>query len=70
MAEIIQTNIDEILQLFLRSAEISSCQQVDVQDMNRAMNEEISMLDNGYNGVLLGGVITPTKEKNETNAIQ
>jgi hypothetical protein len=44
MAEIIQTNIDEILQLFLRSAEISSCQQVDVQDMNRAMNEEISPL--------------------------
>lgn len=59
MYEIIQTNLDEILQLFLRSAVISSCQHVDVQHMNRAMNEEISMLDNGYDGLLLGGVINP-----------
>ena len=59
MTDTIQTNIDEILQLFLKGAEISSCQHVDVQDMNRAMNEEISMLDNGYDGVLLGGVINP-----------
>lgn len=59
MTDTIQTNIDEILHLFLRSVEISSCQHVDVQDMNRAMNEEISMLDNGYDGLLLGGVINP-----------
>ena len=69
MAEIIQTNIDEILQLFLRSAEISSCQQVDVQDMNRAMNEEISRLDNGYDGVLLGGVINPCFKLLDTASI-
>jgi len=59
MAELIQTNIDEILQLFSRGADVNSCEHFDVQDMNRAMNEEISMLDNGYNGVLLGGVINP-----------
>jgi len=56
MTETIQTNIDEILQLFLRCADMRSCEHVDVQDMNRAMNEEISMLNDG---VLLGGVINP-----------
>lgn len=59
MTHIIQTNLDEILQLFLRSADVRSCEHVDVQDMNRAMNEELSILDNEYDGVLLGGVINP-----------
>ncbi len=62
MTDTIQTNIDEILQLFSRGAQLQgadmrSCQQVDVQDMNLAMNEELSMLDNGYDGVLLGSII-------------
>jgi hypothetical protein len=64
MTDIVQTNIDEILQLFsrgahLQGADMNSCQQVDVQDMNQAMNEELSMLDSGYDGVLLGSVINP-----------
>ncbi len=64
MTDIVQTNIDEILQLFsrgaqLQSSDMNSCQQVDVQDMNQAMSEELSMLDSGYDGVLLGSVINP-----------
>jgi len=45
--------------MFQRGAEVRSCDEFDVRDMNQCMNEELSMLDNGYDGVLLGGVINP-----------
>ena len=55
----IQTNIDDILRMFQLGAEVRSCDELDVRDMNQCMSEELSMLDNGYDGVLLGGVINP-----------
>lgn len=59
MTDIIQTNIDDILRMFQRGAEVRSCDHLDLQGMNQCMSEELSMLDNGYDGVLLGGVINP-----------
>lgn len=59
MTDIIQTNIDDILSMFQRGGQISSCEQFDVKDMNRRMSEEIGMLSHEYQGVLLGGAINP-----------
>ena len=57
MTDIIQTNIDDILNMFQRATVVSGCDYVDVQDMNQRMSEEIGMLTHEYEGVFLGGVI-------------
>ena len=59
MTDIIQTNIDDILNMFQRATVVSGCDYVDVQDMNQRMSEEIGMLTHEYEGVFLGGVINP-----------
>ena len=59
MTDIIQTNIDDILSMFQRGAEVRSCEQFDVKDMNRCMSEEISMVTDEYDGVFLSGAINP-----------
>ena len=59
MTDIVQTNIDDILSMFQRGGQISSCEQLDVKDMNRRMSEEIGMLTHEYQGVFLGGAINP-----------
>jgi hypothetical protein len=59
MTDIIQTNIDDILNMFQRGAEVRSCEQLDLQDMNRRMSEEIGMLSHEYQGVFLAGAINP-----------
>jgi hypothetical protein len=45
--------------MFQRGGQISSCDEFDVQDMNRRMSEEIGMLTHEYQGVFLGGAINP-----------
>ena len=59
MADIIQTNIHQILLWFLRATEVKGCEYVDVNDINDRMCEEISMLKDGNHKILLGGMINP-----------
>ncbi len=69
MTDIIQTNIDDILNMFQQAAELSGCDYVDVQDMNQRMSEEIGMLTHEYEGVFLGGVINPLFRLMDTASI-
>ena len=59
MADIIQTNIHQILLWFLRATEVKGCEYVDVKDINDRMCEEISMLKDGNHNILLGCVVNP-----------
>ena len=69
MTDIIQTNIDDILNMFQRATVVSGCDYVDVQDMNQRMSEEIGMLTHEYEGVFLGGVINPLFRLMDTASI-
>jgi len=65
----IQENIDQILSLFERAANVEGCSYVDVEEMIELMNEEISIINDDYEGSLLGGVINPLFKKLDTALI-
>jgi hypothetical protein len=57
MANIIQTNIHQILLWFLRATQVKGCKYVDVNDITDRMCEEISILKDGNHNILSGGVV-------------